>query len=757
MLNTTDYNNLAFWPWVSISPDERKPLSWDDSKKTVDGYDLPNMRYYMGRNYGNYYDFMRACSVVNEAFVTGRLWGLRADFNSFLMDEGVTNTRQPFIFPLSQTMNTRLIGKLSRISINGKVEPIGQYATTKKEEAMARAVVMSMAAQAGPEVAKVMQEQGVSADPIKAREETEMSFVDPLQKATNMLLSGIAARNKYDEMRKHVGQNVNVSGMGCTHAFTNGSHYDWEVVDSRYVFYDVAAKRPDASDGAFCGFFKFWSSISAIAEAFNLDKAKVERLEAMVRAYAPTSTDGTTAKWPAGCPVTATGYYRDGRYIKRGFIEGPDGPELVSVDTINPDTEKPYYTEADLIDPPQTEFTRNWKGKTMTRFYEYVRWIVFIPHELMPNKQGAKPEEKIGDFVVTGGEYPLQECDPDHEAGVSFPLKMATWMNVGGFVVAPLTAVMSPQRIINQLTSDIVWRMSKSRSQTVFFDKKALASANMTIKQALIAYKRGDPLYGDTVHIGGAQNAVQNIGGGLDPNIFKEWELLQGFIRVAEDATGLYAQNSGAPGSANQLVGVKEMQERQEDTMTRQYFACIQSLFEQMYQFDAQAGRRFYIKHPWTLVDMVGSEGAKVLTQTKYSDLLQFRMKAALTMNPEELKQTANMMILQEGGLLDRKLITPISAGKLLGKSYPEEVWPYVERDTQEMAMAQEAMAKEQAKAAQIGMLQEREQQLMDQEREMYGKAFDMTTKADQTNMKGDMPMLSAQAKQLEPQQAAAA
>ena len=373
----------------------------------------------------------------------------------------------------------------------------------------------------------------------------------------------------------------------------------------------------------------------------------------------------------------------------------------------------------------------------------------------MPTKQNENDKD-AGDYIIESGIYDLQEVDPDHEASVKFPLKMATWMNVGGFVVAPLTAVMSPQRIINQITSDIVWRMSQAGSQVPFFDKKALASAGMTIKQALTAYKRGNPMYGDTVHVGGAQNAVQMIGGGLDPNIFKQWELLQGFIRIAEDATGLYAQNSGAPGPANQLVGVKEIQAEQEDTMTRPYFSCIQSLFEQMHQFDAQAGRRFYIKRPWILEDMVGTELSKVLTETKYNDLLQFRLTTKLSLNPEELRNMANTTILGQGGLLDRGLLDGVTAGKLLGKSYPEELWPAVEVYTQEAAIAQQKMAEDQAKAAQMGMLQQREQQLMQQEHDMYNKAMDMATKADQTNMKGDMPFMQAQAERMKPQEAAA-
>lgn len=186
--------------------------------------------------------------------------------------------------------------------------------------------------------------------------------------------------------------------------------------------------------------------------------------------------------------------------------------------------------------------------------------------------------------------------------------------------------------------------------------------------------------------------------------------------------------------------------------MLRPYFACIQSIFEQMHQFDAQAGRRFLIKRPWILEDMVGTDGMRTLTQTKYSDIEQFRFKASLTLNPQELKAIADQMILQQGGLLDRQLLDAVSAGRLLGNSYPEDLWPAVELYTEEAAIAREKQAQDQAKVAQMGMLQQREQQLMDQERDMYDRAMDITTKADQTNMKGNMPALQAQAKMMTPE-----
>lgn len=105
---------------------------------------------------------------------------------------------------------------------------------------------------------------------------------------------------------------------------------------------------------------------------------------------------------------------------------------------------------------------------------------------------------------------------------------------------------------------------------------------------------------------------------------------------------------------------------------------------------------------------------------------------------------------------MDRGLLNAEAAGKVLGKSYKEDVWREVERFTQESAAAQREMAQQQAVAQQVGMLQQQDALLAQREYDMYNKAMDMATKSDQTNMKGDMPMLQAQAKAMTPETAAA-
>ena len=756
--NTRGITEVAFWPWPQIQWMERQPLEWAASKKTLENYDIPNARFYVGGNgYGMYYNSMRIATAINEGFVTGLLWGLPVDYNSFLMDMSLPNTRQPFSFPLVQTMNQRILGFMSGISVEAKAEPIGQRATSRREQVYLKAAAMAQAAQQGPEVAAVMDGMGIPPDVAKAQEQFK-DWTDPFQKAMNLLLGYIAERNDYKGMLKQAVQNANVSGLCAAHNVQSGGRYRWEMVDSRYVFYDPKSKRPDMKDAAFCGFFKFWPSLSAMAEAHNLSKEKVRIIEDAMRAQGGQSYGyNDTTPWPNGGPISMVMYYMDGDWIEEGFIDGPNGPQLVSVDEKDPVTgENLYDRDKDFIDPPELEMTKDWGGKKFYKcFYEVLRYAEFIPTELMPVGL-AEGSGKMGDLALAGGVYPLQERDPQAQDGVNKPMKIATWMNIGGVVVAPLTALMAPQRILNQITSDIVWRMSKATMPSPLFDKRVLSTGGQQITEVVAAYKRGEPIYGDTTHLGGAQNAVQMIGGGLDPNIFRQFELLQQFVKLAEEAVGVFGQNSGGPGPANQLVGVKEIQAAQQQVMYRPMINMVQSLFEQMHQFDAQAGRQFYAQRRWVLEDAVGTEAAEIIIQSATEEMDQFRTKTEIMVGAEQEREAADGLILMQGGLMDRGLLNAEAAGKLLGKSYKSDVWREVERFTAEAALAQQQMAEQQQVAAQVGALQEQDAMLAQREYEMYNKAMDMAAKSDQTNMKGDMPMLQAQAKATVPEPVAA-
>lgn len=743
---------VDWWPWSPIQWEPRKSMTLSEKEKTLTGYDIPNARSYMGGDWcGQYYNSMRMASAINEGFVTGRLWGLPVDYNTFLMDKELSNTRQPFTFPLMQTTNQRIIGYMGGVSVLGKAEPIGQRATSRLDEQMMRAAALAQAAQQGPEIAAVMEQMGIPPDVDEAQAFVGKNFQDPFRKAINLLLASIADRSKYKDMLKPLVQNLNVSGLCAIHTPISGGRYAPEVIDSRYIFYDPKARRPDLSDGSFCGFFKWWPSISALCEAYDLDKDITKSLEEAIQyQYQNASADDI---WPGGGVVSVVMYYDDGEWIEQGFVEGPNGPEMVRVDEKDPITGEKMYKEGDFIDPPDIEMTKDWKGKTKKCFYQVTRCAEFVPRELMPSIPVT--EKWGGDLPLRGGLWPLQERNPEDQQGTRKPLKMATWMNINGHVIAPLSALMAPQRIISQITTDIMWRMNKAGVPFTYFDKRALSQGGgEKMKEIAANAKQGDPVFGDTSHIGGAQNAVQMVGGGLDPNIFRQWEILEKMVRFSEEAVGIFSQNSGGPGPANQLVGVKEMQARQQEVMLRPLISAIQSVMQQQHQQDASAGRMFYAQRRWILENMVGTEAAEIIILSASDELEQFRLTTEIMTDPAQEMQAARDMILMEGGLLDRGMLGAVEAGKLLNQSYLSDLWPAVERHTQQAAQAAQQQAEQQAKQAQMAALGEQEENLAKREFDMYMKAMDVAAKTDATQVKADMPALSNQAKAFAPPEA---
>ena len=732
---------VNWWPWLTIQWEARKKL--ETQNKTLEDYDIPNARSMIGGSYcGQFYNSMRMAAAINEGFVTGQLWGLPIDYQTFLMDKALSNTRQPFTFPLMQTMNQRIMGYMSGISVLGKAEPIGQKATSRLDEQMLRASAMAMAAMQGPEIAAVMAEMGIPPDVEEAKKFVHTNYQDPFRKAINLLLAAIADRGKYKDMLKPLIQNLNVSGLCAIHTPVSGGRYAPEVIDSRYIFYDPKSRKPDMSDGSFRGFFKFWSSVSALAEAYDLDKDIVTALEESLT-FQYQNDSGT---WPANGLVSVVMYYDDGEWIEQAFIDGPNGPEMVSVNEKDPITGENMYEEKDFIDPPKIELTKDWKGKKQKCFYKTTRCAEFIPREFMPPAMNI--DKWKGDLPLRGGLWPLQEVNPEDQQGTRSPLVMATWMNINGHVIAPLTALMAPQRIISQITTDIMWRMNKASVPFLYFDKRALSQGGgANIKQIAADAKQGDAVYGDTSHIGGAQNAVQMVGGGIDPNIFKQWEILEKMVRFAEEAIGIFSQNSGGPGPANQLVGVKEMQARQQEVMLRPLIDAIQSVMQQQHQQDASAGRRFYAQRRWILENMVGTEAADIIIQSASDELEQFRLTTTIMVDPQQEMEATRALILGQGGLLDRQLLGPVQAGELLSQSYTSDVWPVVERYTKMAAANAERQAQQQATAQAAAALGEQEENIAQREFEMYNKYMDVAAKSDATQVKADLPALSAQAK----------
>lgn len=756
MINPTLVNYLK---WSSIAPTDAPPRTTPEHEKDLE-YHNKRGRNYAASHDGTYSDWYRLMGAINIGFATDQLWGLPEDRELFLMDKGQTTTRRAMRMPITGPMTTRLVGQLSKISIHARASAVTQETKSRMEEQMLKAALYARAAMAGKNMSDaIMRTKGISPDEVKAKSDVAESFQHMLIKPTNALITMIAQKNKLDELRKPIGEMLALTGMASLHSYTSGSHMRWELLNYDEVIWDTNSRRPTMTDGQYAGFNR-WASVEDIAERFNVDKATLAKLDKMTSQNG--QNDDRTA-WPNGQVRYVQLYWKDLRYDTVGYVQGPNGPTLVTIDEPDPDTGEPKYTMGDVIEPPKNRYTKEFKSKdgkrVDTRCVQVARECAFVPYEYMAVRE-TEPDDlgnksRTEDIVLKWGKCDVQESDPDDVYSVRLPIIHSTWRYINGFIIAPLSAAQHPQRMSNQVASDITWRTGMGKGNSRFFDMKAaVRGSGKNEKQILTALKNGEDIGVDSGHLGGVQNSVKEMGSGIDPAIREQYGTLEALSKLAENGTGVYKENFGAPGSANKLVGVKRMQEQQADIMMQPFLDATQALYEQAHQRDAQAGRQWYLRHEWALEQMIGTDGLATFQSAKDLEYAAVRVNVTLSQNAEEVMQLTDEYALQLMQL-PVPLLDDVSVGELLGKSYPEDLFAAVRKFTkarrdQQMAMAEQQQQQQQAAA----MAQE---EAMDQERmdELYKQVVDTTLESEKLNQKAAQPVAQAIGEGMKPQPAA--
>lgn len=710
-------NNRGYWQWIPIAPyiPPSQTIAEDQKGKF---YHSSWARYLLSRQGTEWVNYYLSNYVSNMDYALDNRWGEEADERMFLSDGATQTTRIPFKFPIISPMLTRMVGAVDNISINAKAEPATQwFAQTRKERALQEAMLMSEAAAAGPMMAAAYEGVGVSPDPDKTERIFDMNYTDHIARGANSIMSMLRERSRLDDTKRVVAGYMALSGLGAFHNFVNGQNIETEVCEPREVGWDTSAIKPDMSDGQFMYVCPLMS-VSAIAERWNPSADVVEMLDRWAR-FLPGGYNFRSG-WPQSRPRVFTVYWKDMKHVDRGFVMQDGEVVYTTINELDPDTGKPRYTDSDLVDPPENRFTLAWtpsekRNKKQRRAIEVIRYCSMIPWEYLPggytkgrpydpnkNRPPEPPNKSVpyvdvtGDIVFDYGEYPLQEADPDNVYSVKFPIKMSAWRYLGGHVVAPLTAAIDPQRWMNQITSDVAWRMRKAGGKSVAIAHEALT--NMDESEFRQNLKEGDPVIIRAAAMGGIQNATAAIDTSPGPSFYNMVGLLPTMKGVAESAVGVYESNFGAPQGQDQLVGTLQLQLQQAGVMQQPFYAAIADLYRQQNQFYAQAGKQFYSRMPWLLSQMTGAEDMEALIQSKDMQLEQFRVKIELVPDGAQQRLIADQQIIPQ--LMQFGMLDPVTASQLMGRATPDDVYAAARKFTK---MSQEAAAQqaEQAAAAQ--------------------------------------------------------
>jgi hypothetical protein len=352
-------------------------------------------------------------------------------------------------------------------------------------------------------------------------------------------------------------------------------------------------------------------------------------------------------------------------------------------------------------------------------------------------------------MVLDYGMYPLQEAEADDVYSVKFPIKFSAWRYLGGHAVAPITAARDPQRWMNQITSDIAWRMRKAGGKSVLLAKEALDGSNMDEDELNHKVKEGDTIVVPAAMLGGLQNASGQIDASPGASFYNMLGLLPQIKSVAESSVGVYESNYGAPQGGGQLVGTLQLQLQQAGVMQQPFYAAIADLYKQIHQFNAQAGKQFYSRRPWLLSQMVGEDDMTALITTEDMQLEQFRVKVSLSPDGAQLRTITDQQLIPQ--LMQMGMLDPTTASTLMGRSFPEDVYAAARQFTKQAAEA----AAQQAQAQQVMMAEQamsQEQAAIDQQgSEIAKQENNSDLKLAQLQQKADQPYRQAESEWMKP------
>lgn len=769
-MTPTTTNNRGFWNWIPIATMIPPSMTTPEDQKG-DGYHALWTRYFLSRQVSSWIEFYRSNYVANMEYAIDSRWGEEEDIKMFLGDGASQTSRIPFKFPILSPMLTRMVGAVDNISISADVESVTQYyAQTRREEEFLRAMALSEASATGPNMAGVYEDEGISPDVNQTEQFFDMTYQDHIKRGGRSLANMLSERSRLDDTKRVAATYMALSGVSAAHCFINGNNLEWEMCEPREVGWDTSSLRPDFSDGQFVYTCPLMS-VSAIAERWNSEKDVILALDKWSRIM-PNGTN-FNAGWPQSRPRVFTMYWKDMKYVERGFVLKDGEPVYCTVNEPNPDTGKPDYTDADLVTPPENMYTRAWtnselKAKKQRRAIEVVRYCSMIPWEYLPGgytknaplsadtKPPAPPLNSglpnigvVGDLVLDYGMYPLQEADPDDVFSVKFPIKFSSWRYLGGHAIAPLTAARDPQRWINQIASDIAWRLRKAGGKSVLIAKEAVDGSNMDEQELDLKVKEGDTIVVPASMLGGLQNATGQIDASPGPGFYNLLGVLPQMKAVAESAVGVYESNYGAPQGQDQLVGTLQLQLQQAGVMQQPFYAAIADLYRQIHQFNVQAGKQFYSRRPWLLSQMVGDDDMAALIQTDDMQLEQFRVRVKLSPDGAQLRLMTDQQTIPQ--LMQLGMLDPTTASQLMGRSTPDDVYAAARQFTKQAAAAAQEQAQAQAVAQKEADMAARQAELDKGQMELAKQELSADTKIAGLEQKANQPFVQAESEWMKP------
>ncbi len=732
--------------------DKPNRISTPENEKQTAEYHVKQAKFYVATDSQTLRSSFLRKTAINKSFYKGgdSQWIFEEDTEEFLKDD--TNQERNRIKVVNNVVKPLVLqykGNANRLDLNATAEVISETAKNRMTEALKeRLHLYNESIGASPAFKDVMKKEFGVGD---TKEETEEIFineyVDEFADSGNKLINFCERINRLDQYKIKLAEELSLSGIGVTYGSEKRGHLKFEVIESEDFIFDHSARRYDLADGDFQGVVQTTTPTS-IFEAYNLKRDDAEAIENYVNNIGNVTNqvsrnDNVYSSYYrgnlSGLQVQVFKvYFKDVQKEDWGYVYNEYGyKHLVKINFVHPGETEPKYTEADLVEPPETHKNKRlFKGKMMINTYnEILRFCYFIPSEIIASVEpDAEKKKTIKDIVLDYGVHYFQGATLEDPSEVKFPFNVFTWGYVDGEIMSPVDDAISPQRFINRILSVTESNINNSGGSSVVIDEDALNPDEVQDGTINRNIKQGKP-----VLVRSKGRGVPNMIGHYDntpkDGVYKMFDIIPVMKDVIQSTTGVNEplQGGAQQGGGTQLVGTTELLIQRGSLMQEPFYKAIEEIYIQMYEMMVTDGKMLYVQNERVLSNITGDKGVEVFKMSK--DMLNEDLRVFIKRenSDEMLKNQANQMlqVFFEQQMIDQKVFS-----NLYNRSTPAEVTAALRKYTAAKIEAEKMAAKRAEEQANMAAIEQDADLAMAKEEQLEAEKRDLANFAAQEKIK---------------------
>ena len=669
--------------------------------------------------------------VLNRHFYGGKQWMLDEDTQAFLIDQtgqdsGRIRIVQNHVLPMVQQYR----GNAERMNFRYKVHSLSPLARKRRDSVLAKLLAYQNVSDIIPSFGDYLRKEGF---PLGQNEtETETTFdalyTDQYVIAVNRFAKAVLNLSRPEKYKDQFALDIALGGIGILKPYIHNGDWRYKRVSPEAFGFDTSATESDLSDANYFYEESFLAPTEIFERCPDMDDTDRKAIEEFVKTSTRSSYSTEASFDTAGKVPVYTAKWRDITHDEYGYVRDEFGQTVLErINFISPGADKPKYLLSDTLEV--SELTPYQKGvlngkRTRRMYADLWRYAEFIPDEII----SSKFQNKRRDVVLNFGVLPYQEPNLRASTNMEPPYKVGIWSYIDGEILAPVTAMISPQRLVNRLLSVMENQLNNSGLDTLVYDQDLVEDEAEFVKKV----KRGEP-----VGVAGRGRGVQNVANKIQGS---NTQAAESYVRLAdqlrimiEQQTGVNEALKGQTGSPDQLVGVMQLMIQRGSVIQEPFYKALSDIFQGAYQNIVTSARRFYIDNNTELVDFVGDESSEVIKLSKDVRNENMAVGVKRVMDADQERQTVDQTVYT---WIQLQIIDQPTAAKLLGKANMEEALEALKAyhktlaEQQRLAsQQQEMMAAQQAEEDQAVGQELQQEQLRQEARDDYHQEADRATK----------------------------